>query len=194
LVTTFSLWLGVVAVGIYFLSAYANTPGGAGSPPTNWLAATVASRDPGRPNLMVFIHPRCPCSRATIGELAELMAHCQNRVNATVFFLKPPGAATNWTATDLWRDAARIPGVVVQIDHEGRAARRFHIETSGDAILYNTRGRLLFHGGITQARGHFGDNPGLDSLESLILGKQAPLNTSPVFGCSLFDCKSKVSP
>jgi hypothetical protein len=137
------------------------------------------------------MHPHCPCSRASIGELALLMAHCQGRVDAQVLFLQPAEMSSDWVLTDLWREAARIPGVTVSRDEAGREARLFGAETSGDTALYDGQGRLMFHGGITIARGHSGDNPGRDALEALLLGTPTQQTNTPVFGCSLFECKSK---
>jgi hypothetical protein len=78
--------------------------------------------------------------------------------------------------------------VTVQRDDAGREARLFGAETSGDTRLYSATGELMFHGGITIARGHSGDNPGRDALEALLFGKPAGATKTRVFGCSLFEC------
>jgi hypothetical protein len=168
--------------------AYANSSGQAGMPPAHWPAQSGVGHDPKRSTLVMFIHPHCPCSKASIGELALLMAHCQGQVNAHVLFLQPEEMDSTWSMTDTWKDAARIPGVTVQHDDAGREARFFHAETSGDTALYDTNGNLLFHGGITIARGHSGDNPGRDTLQALLLGEPAQLTNTPAFGCPLFGC------
>jgi hypothetical protein len=38
---------------------------------------------------MMFAHPQCECSRASLGELAIIMAQGRGQVNASVFFLSP---------------------------------------------------------------------------------------------------------
>jgi hypothetical protein len=140
----------------------------------------------------MFAHPRCPCTRASIGELEQLMSDCQGRLEAQVWFIKPAGTPDDWTNTDLWRTAARIPGVSVHCDEGEVEARRFHAETSGETLLYDQNGQLRYQGGLTISRGHFGDNPELNALELLINGKAETelsihLVKAPVFGCSLFD-------
>jgi len=74
------------------------------------------------------------------------------------------------------------------VDENGAEAQRFQSKTSGQTVLYAPSGELLFHGGITIARGHEGDNPGVDVIESLLQHKDAaPVAAStPVFGCELF--------
>jgi hypothetical protein len=70
-------------------------------------------------------------------------------------------------------------------DPEGAAALRFGASTSGQTLLYNDSGRLVFNGGITAARGHEGPNDGQDAVIAL-LQNRPPLHTAtPVFGCSL---------
>ena len=187
-------WLVVIVAATFMMVAYANSPGPAASPPGNLPDSSQISRDTKHATLVMFMHPRCPCSRASIGELALLMTHCPGRVNAHVFFLKPAEMPDDWVQTDTWREAAAIPGVVVHQDNAGSEARRFHVETSGDLVLYDTKGQLTFHGGITGARGHSGDNAGRSTVEALLLNQPAQTNRTPVFGCSLFECRSQAAP
>jgi len=135
----------------------------------------------------MLVHPQCPCSRASIGELALLMAQSQGRLKAYVLFLKPAGFSDDWEKTDLWQSAAGIPGVKPLVDYDGMEARRFHAKTSGQTVLYDAEGRLLFSGGITAARGHAGDNAGRSAIVSLVNAKVADKAETPVFGCPLFD-------
>ena len=189
-----AVWLGIVLAGTFLMVAYANTPGEAGSPPASWPNSSPLPRNPQKATLVMFIHPHCPCSRASVGELAVLMAHCQDKVGAHVFFVRPAGMTMEWTKTDTWREAAQIPGVTVHRDDEAQEARRFGAETSGTTELFDAEGRLVFHGGITGARGHSGDNDGRDAVEALLLDEPAVKTSTPVFGCSLFNCEAKSSP
>jgi hypothetical protein len=81
----------------------------------------------------------------------------------------PPGFTSNWAKTSLWRSAAAIPGVSETVD-DGREARLFGAATSGQTMVYDRNGRLLFSGGITAARGHLGDNPGASAITALLEG------------------------
>jgi len=135
----------------------------------------------------MFAHPRCPCTRASIGELESLLARCAGQVSAHIVFLKPAGVDEHWLKTDLWRRAAAIPGVTVHTDDGGVEARRFRSETSGNVLLYDQTGRLLFQGGITMSRGHAGDNPGRNAIIALLQHEKPQQSRTPVFGCSLFE-------
>lgn len=189
-------WLTVVVTGMGLLQRYSLTPGIAGTPGDRWPTASQISPPPGYFTLLMAIHPHCPCSRASIGELSTLMAHSRGRLAAFVVFVEPPGFGQSWTKTDLWSSAGLIPGVTRIIDH-GSEAKLFGAATSGQTMVYDRRGRLLFNGGITAARGHFGDNPGVDSIRALIdihvaagLGRpvvhQDQAVQTAVFGCPLF--------
>ena len=182
------LWLASIFAGTFLMMGYANSPGKPGSPPAHWPNKSQISRDPLKPTLVMFLHPHCPCSKASVGELALLMAHCQNRANVTVMFLQPAETTSNWVNTETWKAVAQIPGVTAQRDEAGTEARLFHVETSGDTAVYSAKGDLLFHGGITISRGHSGDNPGRDSVEALLLDQPVSMTNTPAFGCSLFEC------
>jgi hypothetical protein len=184
-------WLAAVSVGMWLLARYANSPAQESRPPAHWPAASGMRPDGIRPTLVMFVHPRCPCSEASLEELSRLLARCQGRVNAHVQFIQPKEMAPNWYQTPSWREAGKIPGVAEYRDDDGREAKLFRAKTSGDTALYDAKGNLLFHGGITVARGHAGDNVGLDAVEDMILGKPSLATTAPTFGCSLFDCETE---
>jgi len=182
-----ALWLCGTGAGLAALAVYANRPGAPAHAPARWPAASRMALDGTRPTLVMLAHPKCDCTRASVAELAELMARAPHRARAYVVFMKPTGVEDDWEHTDLWNAAARIPDVSVLIDDEGREAARFGAETSGQALLYDAGGRLVFAGGTTVARGHDGDNAGFASILALVTGEPAAQATSPVFGCPLFN-------
>lgn len=181
------LWFLIVAGGTLGMMRYANTPGVSGEAPKVWPVESQIPKDDNCPTLVMFAHPHCPCTRASIGELEVLLARFHGQVNAHVVFLKPAKMEINWEKSDLWRTASSIPGVTVSTDDGGIEARRFHSETSGETLLYDKSGVLKFQGGITLSRGHAGDNPGRSALQELLLGKDSASIKTPVFGCSLFE-------
>src|SRR5580692_4861330 len=97
-----AIWLTLVVAGTRVLGNYSLTPGAPGTPDSSWPAASHIARSPGFFTLVMTIHPHCPCSRASIGELAVLMAHSGGRLLAFVAFVEPPGFDENWTKSDLW--------------------------------------------------------------------------------------------
>jgi hypothetical protein len=183
-------WAVAMGLGGLRLWRYESAAGAPADPPARWPQATGVVRNAGQPTLVMLVHPQCPCSRATIGELSKLMTDCQGKVSATVLVLRPAGMPADWEKTDLWSGAAAIPGVTVITDEEGREAQRFGAATSGQALLYAADGTLLFSGGITESRGHGGDNAGRSTITSLVLHPSTSLAATahtPVYGCPLFD-------
>jgi hypothetical protein len=179
------LWLLSASAGAWGLLKYENTPGGANETPSQWPSESRVTRQEGRSTLLVFMHPRCPCSRASLGELNRLLTRCEGEVSTHVFFIQPKDSTADWTETALQKSAEAIPGVNVQLDPEGEEARRFGAESSGYVALYNSKGQLLFSGGITAARGHAGDNAGENTIVALLNGENTRLKQTPVFGCCL---------
>lgn len=189
--TSAVLWVLAVSSGLWILWSYENTPGVSAKAPDRWPADSRIQRAPDSATLVMLAHPHCPCTRASIGELALLMAHSQGRVTAYVLFLKPEGFSDEWEKTDLWQSAVSIPGVKALIDDGGAEARRFHAATSGQTMLYDAEGRLLFSGGITGSRGHAGDNAGRSAILSLVNTGAAERTETFVFGCQLFGANTE---
>jgi hypothetical protein len=187
LITGIVGWAVVVAIGLRVLLVYANTPGRAASPPPQWPSASPVALAPNADSLVLFLHPQCPCSRATLGELDKILACCRERIQLTVFFYHPVTALAGWTETELWRMAAAMPGVRLLSDPDAAAARMFGAHVSGQALLYDSRGRLLFNGGITAFRGHAGDNDGRDAIQAIAADLTPKRRTTPVFGCALYE-------
>ena len=145
-----------------------NQPGVGAHALAQWPAGSGLAHDTERPTLVMLVHPQCTCSRASLTELAEILARTTARPKTYVLFLKPRGFADGWEKTDTWRAAAALPGATVVRDDEGAQAERFGAVTSGQTLLYDARGRLLFSGGITGSRGHTGDNAGRSSVVALL--------------------------
>lgn len=186
MIATSVLWLLMIGTGTGFLWNYEGTAGVAAAAPDRWPSDSRIRRATDRATLVMLAHPHCPCTRASIGELARLMTQAQGRVAAYVLFIKPAGFATEWERTDLWASAAAIPGVQVVGDDEGVEASRFQAATSGQTVLYDAQGKLVFSGGITSARGHEGDNAGRTAIVSLLTTDEAAQKETPVYGCPLF--------
>jgi len=184
-------WLLAIGAGFKVLLSYSNTAGASAHAPVEWPAASEVRPSGDIPTLVMIAHPRCPCTRASINELSILMSRCQGKVAAAVLFIRPEGLPADWEQTDLLRGAAAIPGVTVLADPGGVEAARFGAETSGQVVLYDHKGRLIFEGGITAARGHEGDNDGRSAIVSLLDSGGAYRSMTPVFGCPINNDGSK---
>jgi hypothetical protein len=174
-----------ISAGFWKMWQYEATPGRTEGPAVRWPSNCPLERVPGSPTLIIAVHPNCPCSRATIGELAKLQARFPGQLRVDVLFVRPRGFTQDWATTDLWRDAARIPGVLVVSDETQLATSLFGARVSGEVFLYDGAGTLRFHGGITASRGHAGDNDGRAAIEEFLNSGVIPIDHTPVFGCAL---------
>jgi hypothetical protein len=179
-------WLAGVTWGLSVVWAYENRAGEGAHAPVRWPAQSALRVATDRPTLIFLAHPQCTCTRASLEELNRVLAHTPNAPKTYIVFLKPSGVEDGWEQTDLWRAAAALPGVTVIRDDEGVEARRFGVATSGQTLLYDRSGTLVFSGGITGSRGHAGDNAGETALVTLLRRGDADRHASSVFGCPLF--------
>src|SRR5471030_653421 len=83
------LWSAIIGAGFFYVLEYESTPADASIPPEVWPSESSLVPELSRRNLILAAHPRCPCTRATIGELAELMAQQSHSIVAHVLVFKP---------------------------------------------------------------------------------------------------------
>src|SRR5262249_5392078 len=131
-----ALWVAAAGGGSLWLIRDQMTPG----KPADLAAAqaippAMSSTGSGRPTLLMFLHPQCPCSRARVEELAHLMTRCRDRLCAKVFVFASSQESPAWSHTDLWRAASAIDGVTVTEDVDGLLAQQMGAQTSGQTFL-----------------------------------------------------------
>jgi hypothetical protein len=142
---------------------------------------------PPTPLLLVFIHPQCSCTWATLEEIDQLQS--SSAVPARLVLVVYDSAALR--PQPVFQPSAWLHQPYRTLtDTNGRIARRFGAATSGDIVLYSASGQLLFQGGITPERAHPGSSPARETLrEAMLTGHPAPgspAQHAAVFGCPIF--------
>jgi hypothetical protein len=177
------MWGILVLTAIGVLTVYSMTPGDIESPP---MADSVGIPvDDSEFTLVMAVHPRCACTRASVEQLERLLARFHDRLKAHVFLFHPGQASVDWAQTDVRNSLQRLSNVTLLPDPDGRQATQIGCLTSGSVVLYDQNGRPRFWGGITLGRGHSGDNPGSDHVAAVLRGETKETQSTPVFGCSL---------
>jgi hypothetical protein len=179
-------WAAVVTAGFASLLRYKAAPGETHQPPLRWPRESRL-RGPleGRPALVLFAHPHCPCTRASVSELARLVARVEQPVSVELVVVRPSGFEAEWDDAELRLRAATIPGATVTRDDSGKETERFRAAVSGFTVLYDGSGRLRFAGGLTASRGHEGESFGSRRVRAVLEGRAPDREDAPVFGCTL---------
>lgn len=164
---------------------YSNTPGPAYAAPESWPGLAGVELAEKQPTVLMFAHPRCPCTVASLHELERLVAQVGGRISGAVFFYRPLEARADWEKTELWRQASAIPGFRAVVDVDGETARAFGAATSGHIVVYDSSGRLVYSGGLTAARAHEGDNRGRDAVRAFANDGLILEARMPVYGCPI---------
>jgi len=186
--------LGVWGIGVIctfaVLFAYHKSDGISQQVLESWPHASKLSSPGEVGRLLVFIHPECPCSRATLRNLDAL--EYVDGLQTTLVCLTPDsdktiskGALTGCRSEI--EQLARLPNVEVFQDIAGVETERFGVASSGECLYFDQNGNQLCHGGITISRGHEGKNLGLEMLLAAIGNQTEADNPYPVYGCSLSD-------
>jgi hypothetical protein len=179
------MWVLFSIGGSAWLWRYSLTAAPAAEPPLV-LPAQFRGDSTG-PVILMFAHPQCPCTIATLEQLDKLTARSA-KVTSTiiVFFVQPRDRTSEWVQSGSWQRATRIPHIRVIADPDGRSAAQFGVHASGHTLVYGGNGELRFSGGLTPSRGHVGDAAGLTRAAAAVMGSTS-LATAPVFGCALLE-------
>lgn len=187
-------WTLCIAIGLGLAIEHDIQPAVATTAPCHWPTAAnawLANPTDKTGTLLLFVHPHCPCAYASLGEFTRLVSASPHPLNAQVIFVKSPGTPTGWERTELWNIATSTPSVTAVCDQDGQLADLFHASSSGQTLLYDIHGDLVFQGGVTAARGHVGPNAASDALLATLNHQPSNLRCSPVFGCPLIHAKDR---
>jgi hypothetical protein len=175
-----------VCLGLKF-ETHEATPGPAAAPCSNWPTGSALVADASRPTILFFIHPQCPCTRASLNELDRILSSYPGKAKVIAVVLSPKGMAADWSETDTTEHARRLPDATMVKDPDGAECKRFGVKTSGTVLVFSPGGsRELFRGGLTASRGHEGESAGGAAISHYLETGQMTINTAPVFGCFLF--------
>lgn len=180
-----TVWGIAIVIGYSCLLWYNMNPGQIRIAPNRWPDSCSKRPDQELPTLLVFIHPKCPCTQATLIELEKLLAETNGKVRCNILLCCPSRLIPEWISSSLVERCCSIEGVIVDIDMNGALATTFNATSSGLCLLYSTAGELQFHGGLTSERGHIGESIGRDAIRKILRNDVSYVECSPVFGCEL---------
>lgn len=180
-----SVWLVSVAAGLGWMFNYQMTPAESGDPATRWPSATSISLAADRLTVVMFVHPRCPCTRASLSELSSVLQRSDQPVAAQAVILHPESVDAAWGQGSIRNQVTLINGLTAIPDIGGREHHTFGARTSGEVFVFRPSGELVFHGGVTAGRGHAGPNAGTQALDTLLIGLAPRVRQTPVYGCAL---------
>lgn len=186
-----AFWSMGVAGGFVLILNRAFTPGEVGLTPSEWPAHVSLPLSESTQTLVMFAHPKCPCSAASLTELENALSQTPGRASVSIVFYEPAKGDSSWRETPTVRQAAKIPGARLVWDRNGRIAKAFGANTSGHVVLYDAEGGLKFSGGVTVMRGHLGPCQGQKSLRAAQEGESSLSLTSDVYGCTIRDGTSE---
>src|SRR5262245_18498066 len=86
------VWSSVVAFGFSYAWRYAYTPGRPANAKVAWPRSTQLQRRFGLPTIVMVLHPECDCSRASLVELAQVLARASRPVETFAIVERIDGA------------------------------------------------------------------------------------------------------
>jgi hypothetical protein len=186
LLTVGLIWTASIGLAVRSIMAIERMPGKVGSVSSAWPTAAELQPAPQTATIVLVAHPRCPCTKATLAQLAQIVTRSPRPLKGFVLFTRPSNLPATWTRTSLWEQASEIPGITAVEDVDGRRSALFGAATSGHVFLFDS-GLLRFSGGITPGRGVAGECAGTNAILAWLRTGAACFDRTPVYGCSLVD-------
>lgn len=180
-------WVTAVGIGMQRMWDYETAAGPALPSPHRWPGSALVLPQPGKATLIMFVHPRCTCTPASLQEMQAVVALTTTPVTSWVLLLKPQGIDGEWSTGAVAEVVRRIPNARLLPDKDGIEAARFGAETSGHVVLYDAAGQLRFSGGVTERRGIAGDNQARRAVLAALNGTANGFEERAVLGCGLRD-------
>ncbi|WP_166831099.1 RedB [Thalassoroseus pseudoceratinae] len=191
--------LSTTLVGYVILMDYSSRPG-----PEAEVLSTITEDEltqfsghkQGRPTIVLFYHPKCPCTFATVRSLERLSMRFHNEPQIHAVAYCPENKTDVWIESRTTSSLRSLPGSRVHIDREGRMCQQFGVTTSGHILVYDSDGHLTFSGGTTSSRGHEGDCAASQELVRIVNSETTAIDVctkSPVFGCSILEIEERNS-
>ena len=182
-------WLIGSAGGYFYMFSYNSRPAELAVVSQHWPVRTSLKKTAGSYELVMAVHPQCPCTRASVAELNKILLKMNGKVRAHALVYKPFELSDIWTRTETTGRLDELPFTNVHRDMNGVKALDFGLTTSGQVLLYAPDGKLAFNGGLTAFRGHEGPSLGQKIVYDIVAGRQPSTSVSKVFGCGLAEKK-----
>jgi len=179
------VWFAAAVFGISSLHKYSSTPAPSDPPRGNWPLASAIVPCSTKSTFVIFLHPHCPCSRASVAAMNEIMNTFPNSAEFHAVFVRPAGVNADWLQSDLYQACKGNDRLVTSIDDNGVEAVKFGAKASGQTYIYDANHQLAFSGGLTSGRGMEEKGEERKMVASALIKRQnSPLH-SPTFGCAL---------
>lgn len=189
-----AIWLLAIAVVFGAFAKYHSTAGaGANAPSTLPIHTMCEQPDCKDYHLLFFVHPGCPCTKASWYELERILPPISTRTHVTAIVVEYLNSIPAEDQTDVVKLIGASKNIDVVFLPENAVRNEFGVTTSGQCLLYNTSDILVFEGGVTPSRNHTGPNKGIEKIMS-IAGPAGHQHLKPqlqttqrtkVFGCGL---------
>ncbi|MGV3486592.1 MAG: hypothetical protein ACO1RT_19395 [Planctomycetaceae bacterium] len=178
------VWLTVIIGCVYWLFDHSYRPAQIGEVVAEWPRESSLNQGASGFRLVMFAHPCCPCTAASLSELDELLRRAPKGTTAIVAFTTQGLSQEDLSLGENLRIARSLKNVSIHMD-DGTEAEAFGASVSGEVLAFDELGRRVFRGGLTSARGHRGESPARSLLQQLLCGQIHTACETPVFGCRL---------
>ncbi|MFT7465447.1 MAG: hypothetical protein ACI9EF_003814, partial [Pseudohongiellaceae bacterium] len=96
-----TLWAAALCLGFNGLLNYSSAPSDPGVPVNTWPENTALGARTGDPELLMFVHALCPCTRASLSELERVLCRATMLPRTRVVLWTDPQQAERFAHSGL---------------------------------------------------------------------------------------------
>lgn len=134
------------------------------------------------PLTLLFLHPECPCSDASIYEITQ-MQKLNSEMNFKIIISYPKNTYNKWVSSNrAKRQLLKNKSIELIDDKNNVLSDAFGASTSGVTLIFKEENNLVFAGGITPSRGHLGRTIAHEIIKEASLFS---FTKNEVYGCSI---------
>ncbi|MGC3990136.1 MAG: hypothetical protein QM796_10740 [Chthoniobacteraceae bacterium] len=105
-----AMWACAVVTGFALVTRYEVKPGRAEIVPAQWPQNLPVHPDGTRQNLLLFAHPQCVCTRATLTELEQILETHPGQLQVTVLMWAPSDLGEAWVHSPALAAGCQLTG------------------------------------------------------------------------------------
>jgi hypothetical protein len=149
-----------------------------------WPASEALPLLHDKPNILIFLHPKCSCSVASIAEFRRLVDSLSGRVHVRAILMKYQQVRSK-EIPEGFASLFEIPEIKISRDDDGIISKSLGALTSGIVYLIDEEGLVVYQGGLTASRGHGGITAGSEFIRAWVTKRDDKTFMQKVFGCHL---------
>lgn len=181
-----SIWVGSIIWSTKAMLIFQFTPGKMGKVFNDFPQKSKLVLDQTLPTLILFLHPKCTCSKASVEEIKIIKSSIKKEFKL-IAVVQTASLKLTDELEKLKEELSTLPHSTIVNDSYSFETNLFSVKTSGQIYIYSSFGELIYTGGSTSSRGTSSPSELRRTIASILETNKKPhqLITKSIYGCEM---------